>query len=74
MNNFYIHLVSNTPNQIVSGNNIANFITKLPKKINLSDLWEVALTEISYTKSWYNYLKIKKLELLLTNLYQKQKY
>jgi hypothetical protein len=35
-------------------NTIANFTTKLPAHISLDGKWEVGLSEISYTKSWYN--------------------
>ena len=65
-NNINIHLTSNTiptsPEQI--SNSIGNFITKLPKRCNFSDEWEVALTEISYTKSWYNILEDQNVRLV----------
>ncbi len=51
-----VHLLSNarptSPEQIQ--NTIGNFITRLPRRLNFSEDWEVALTSISYTKSWYN--------------------
>ena len=54
--NFYIHLSSNvdrvSPLQV--GNSIGNFVTHLSRKLNLSDDWEIGLTDISYTKTWYN--------------------
>jgi hypothetical protein len=53
---FYIHLPSNVarsyPNQM--DNTVANFVTNLAQKQNLSGDWEVGLVEMSYTKSWYN--------------------
>jgi len=53
---FYLHLSSNvdpvSPLQV--GNTIGNFVTHLSRKINLSAEWEVGVTDISYTKSWYN--------------------
>ena len=51
---FYIHLSSNvdkvSPLQV--GNSIGNFVTHLSRKLELSDDWEVGLTDISYTKTW----------------------
>jgi len=63
-NNFYIHLSSNTKNKSDNTNTIGNFVTRLPRKINLADGWEVALTEVSYTKSWYNLFEDQKITLL----------
>lgn len=63
--NFYIHLSSNviptSPTQI--SNKIGNFVTRLNRRLNLSEDWEVALTDISYTKSWYNIMKNEKITL-----------
>jgi len=57
--NFYVHLPSNvlptSPTEV--GNTIGNYVTRLAQKLNLSEEWEVALTDISYTKSWYNVIK-----------------
>ena len=64
--NFYIHLPSNviptSPLQI--GNSIGNYVTRLNRRMYLSDEWEVALTDISYTKSWYNIMKDQRLKLV----------
>jgi len=54
MDNFYVHLSSNTVDSTIKSNLIGNFVTKLSRKLNLTNEWEVALTEVSYTKSWYN--------------------
>ena len=50
---FYVHLPSNN----ISGadsNTLCNYITHLKHPISLDGEWEVALTEVSYTTSWYN--------------------
>ena len=64
--NFYIHLPSNvvatSPLQV--GNSIGNYVTRLNRRLNLSEEWEVALTDISYTKSWYNIMKDQRLTLV----------
>lgn len=64
--NFYLHLPSNnqptSPQEV--GNTISNYITRLNQKLNLSEEWEVGLTDISYTKSWYNIMKDQKLKLV----------
>lgn len=52
-NNFYVHLPSNNLTDIY-GNTLGNYISQLKHTIVLDGDWEVALTEISYTMSWYN--------------------
>lgn len=54
--NFYITLPSNVKkvSSEQAGNSIGNYITRLNQRLNLSEDWMVALTDISYTKSWYN--------------------
>ena len=68
-NNFYVHLPSNvvptSPLQV--GNTITNYITRLPYKLKFTEEYEVALAQISYTKSWYNVMKDQKLRLVTTN-------
>jgi hypothetical protein len=52
-NSFYVHLPSNN----ITGSNtntLCKYITHLQQQINLEGSWEVALTEFSYTLSWYN--------------------
>lgn len=54
--NFYMHLPSNVErtSPLQSSNTIGNYVTRLATRLNLSDEWEVALTVISYKKSWEN--------------------
>ena len=33
---------------------MSEYVTKLPKEINLEGDWEVGLAEISYPHSWYS--------------------
>jgi hypothetical protein len=67
-NSFYIHLLSNVKNhQSHRNNTVANFVTKLPDKINLTNEWEVGLAEISYTKSWFNIRENFRLSIFTTD-------
>jgi hypothetical protein len=53
LNDFYVHLPSNN----ISGsdsNTVCNYVSQLARPIQLEGEWEVALTEISYTASWYD--------------------
>jgi hypothetical protein len=43
---------STNPDQV--GNSIGNYITHLGKQLNLSNDWEVGLSEITFNKSWFN--------------------
>ena len=63
--NFYVFLTSNVPENKGSQhrNKISDFITHLPEKIYLDDGYEVALSDIGYTKSWLNIDKPQKIEL-----------
>src|SRR5258708_21991905 len=64
--NFYITLPSNVrrtnPDQIA--NTVGNYITHLGTKLNLSNDWECALSEISYTFSFYNIIQDETIELI----------
>ena len=66
-NHIVVHLSSNilptSPQEV--GNSIGNWVTRLSQKLNLSDEWEVALTDISFKKSWYNILDDQRLYVLL---------
>ena len=53
MASFYVTLPSNVKNDQFE-NTVANFKTKLAKRIYLDGDWEVGLAGISYTMSWYN--------------------
>ena len=35
-------------------NTLAQYITNLPRRINISGVWECGLTEIHYPHDWYN--------------------
>ena len=52
-NSFYVHLPSHN---VASrdNNTVGRYTTHLKQPIRFGFDWEVALTEISYTKSWYN--------------------
>ena len=51
----YITLVSNASMDIFPENRLSSFRVRLPYLIDLdSDDWTVGLTEITYTKSWFN--------------------
>ena len=40
--------------QYFSDNKTSNFVTKLPRTLQLDGEWEVGLTEIGYPHTWYN--------------------
>lgn len=50
---FYLTLPSNVYD-LSFENKLSDYITYLPTTLHLTDNYEVALTEFSYTKSWYN--------------------
>lgn len=53
--NFFVTLPSNViSSDLFPENLVCNYRTKLPQTIRLSNEWEVAMTEISYTYSWFN--------------------
>ena len=52
-NSFYVTLPSNSWSP-ENDNKLNDYTTYLPKPFSLDDDYHVALTEISYTKSWYN--------------------
>lgn len=55
MNSFYITLPSNVSSfEYYPNNTAANYVTQLARPLELDDSWEVAVTEVSYTVSWYN--------------------
>jgi len=58
---FYITLPSNVVDKSFPNNTIANYTTILNQRISLKDKWEIGLSEISYTKSWYNVLNTHKI-------------
>jgi hypothetical protein len=56
MNNqqFTIVLPSNASMDIFPDNRLSHFKVRLPQRIELTNDWECGLSEISFTKSWYN--------------------
>lgn len=55
MNSFYITLISDSSLDIYPNNTLHNFITKLPKHININkNNWEAALVEIIYPSQIIN--------------------
>ena len=64
--NFSVELISNvkTDRVLDRKNLIGNFVSVLSRKLIFNDEWEVALTEISYTKSWYNIFEDQKVMLI----------
>ena len=65
MNDFYIFLSSNIESEFSSQkhNSIGNFRTNLPYKIELSDEYQVAISDIGYTRSWYNIEEDEKMDI-----------
>lgn len=53
MDTFRITLISNVQSNSTE-NRIGTFITELPKAIKLDETWRVALSEISYSNTWFN--------------------
>ena len=51
---FYMNLPSNSSMQFYPKNKTSNYITKLPKRLQLDGEWEVGLVEIKYPHTWYN--------------------
>ena len=51
---FYIVLPSNSSMITHPNNTLAQYITNLPRRINISGVWECGLTEIHYPHDWYN--------------------
>ena len=51
---FYLVLPSNSSMITYPNNTLAQYITNLPRRINISGVWECGLTEIHYPHDWYN--------------------
>ena len=51
---FYLTLPSNSSMDRKSANNAGHYYTKLPQTIDLSGDYEVGLSEIQFSKSYYN--------------------
>ena len=50
----YVTLSSNSSMQYFPENKTSNFVTKLPRTLQLDGEWEVGLAEIDYLHTWYN--------------------
>ena len=50
----YVTLPSNSSMQYFPDNKTSNFVTKLPRTLQLDGEWEVVLAEIDYPHTWYN--------------------
>ena len=50
----YLVLPSNSSMITHPNNTLAQYITNLPHRINISGVWECGLTEIHYPHDWYN--------------------
>ena len=50
----YVTLPSNSSVQCFPDNKTSNFLTKLPRTLQLDREWEVGLVEIDYPHTWYN--------------------
>lgn len=55
----YVFLTSNVSTEIgmQHENKIGNFHTHLPEKLEFDENWEVAMSDVTYTKSWFNFEK-----------------
>ena len=51
---FYLVLPSNSSMITHPNNTLAQYITNVPRRINISGVWECGLTEIHYPHDWYN--------------------
>ena len=51
---FYLVIPSNSSMITHPNNTLAQYITNLPRRINISGVWESGLTEIHYPHDWYN--------------------
>ena len=56
---FYVTLPSNSSVQYFPDDKTYNFLTKLPRTLQLDGEWEVSLAEIDYPHTWYNIHKGK---------------
>ena len=66
LENFHIQISSNDSNAVFPENRISSFKSKLPKSVDFSDNWSIALTRIYFPSSvlriipHFNCIKIKK--------------
>jgi hypothetical protein len=62
MESFYISLPCNFKN-----NHKAYYKTELPETLNLSGIWQVGISDISFPKSWFNVKKEQNIQLMYFN-------
>jgi hypothetical protein len=53
----FLVLPSNSSHEFFPNNTLANFTTRLPHEIDLSDGYEVGLTEVQYTHNWFSFTR-----------------
>ena len=63
MDSFYLFLPSNV-SDITERNTIANYVTHLPQTMKLYGSWEVGISEILYTKTWFNIVEDEEVRLI----------
>lgn len=63
MTHFYIHLPSNSSEAFYPNNTMAEYVTRLMNRVELDGDWEVGLSEILFSKNWYNIRKKEALSL-----------
>ncbi|KAF0032217.1 hypothetical protein F2P81_014507 [Scophthalmus maximus] len=51
---FYVNLPSKAGLSVFKNNTSSNYQTDLAQNVDLAELWEVALTEITYRHTWFN--------------------
>jgi len=54
---FYLVLPSNASMHLHPNNTLTNFVTTLPRHVNLRGEWECGLAEINYPHNWFNVTK-----------------
>lgn len=57
MSQFFVHLPSNSSHSYYPENTRAHYFTRLLKSVELKGEWEVGLSEILFSKTWYNVKK-----------------
>lgn len=57
MSHFFLHLPSNSSESYYPDNTRSHFITRLLNSIELKGDWEVGLSEILFSKTWFNIKK-----------------
>jgi len=57
MAQLYLTLPSNSSARYYDNNTLTRFTTRLLKPLSLTGDWEIGLSEIAFTKSWYNLQK-----------------